>query len=381
MTNLNDYLNQQLALTAQKQQQRHLPEVMAAASETLPYVVAADGQKLMNFSSNDYLGLARHPKLIAAAVEATQTYGAGSCASRLIGGHVEHVGALEQAIASYRGSEAALVFSSGYAANTGTISALMNQGDLVLADKLAHACLLDGAKLSSADLHRFRHNDVAHLAKLLELKRSEYANCLIVTESIFSMDGDLAPIDELVALAKQYDCWVMVDDAHGAGFSSALLAPVIAYENGLVSGTLSKAIGALGGYVAGSEALKSFLVGHARSFMFSTALPPGVIAAALAGFEVIGQEPQRASLALEHAQHFTKTMGLPAAQSPIVPYIIGDNEATMHATQHLAKHGIYTHAIRPPTVPPGTARLRLTFTAGHTQEYVDHLLAALRRIQ
>ena len=378
MTNLNDYLQQRLSLAESKHQLRSLP-TPTAASEAGPYVWL-DGQKLVNFSSNDYLGLSHHPDVIQAANKATETYGTGARSSRLIGGHCPQINALETALADYRHTEAALVFSSGYAANIGTISALMNPNDLIIADKLSHACLLDGAKLSGASLQRFRHNDVEHLEKILLLQRQEFANCLIVTESIFSMDGDLAPIENIIKLAKHYNCWLMVDDAHGFGFSSELLKPVSTFENGIISGTLSKAAGALGGYVAGSQTLKDFLVNHARSFIFSTALPPATIAAALTAAELVSNQPTLADTAQSHATLFTQLMDLPPATSTIIPYMIGENDAAVEATKTLAKQGFYVQAIRPPTVPPGTARLRITVSAAHSEDDIRKLAESLKQL-
>lgn len=378
MTNLNDYLNAQLQLAASKQQLRSLPQPLALAGEASP-CVELDGAALINFSSNDYLGLSRHPALIAAANQATEQYGTGARSSRLIGGHSPDVAQLESALAGYRSTQAALVFSSGYAANIGTISALLNTNDLVIADRLSHACLLDGARLSGASVQRFRHNDVEHLEKLLLVQRDEFANCLIVTESIFSMDGDIAPIEHLIKLAKHYHCWLLVDDAHGFGFSSELLKPVAKFEDGIITGTLSKAAGALGGYAAGSQTLKDFLVNHARSFIFSTGLPPATIATALAAVQLVNSQPELAKQALENARYFAELMGLPEATSTIVPYIIGENQAATNLTKKLAKQGFYLQAIRPPTVPPGTARLRITFSATHQRSDIQHLAELLKR--
>lgn len=409
MANLNDYLQSKLSLADAKGQLRALPMVAAGGADSAgPMVISPDGRRLINFSSNDYLALSVHPEVIKCAVDATNMYGTGARSSRLIGGHSPDVAALEAALAKYRSAQAALVFSSGYAANTGVISALMDANDLILTDKLAHACLLDGARLSGANVHRFAHNNVEHLEKLLVLQRDAHANCLIITESIFSMDGDVAPIDDLVTLAKHYKCWLMVDDAHGFGFSNALLAPVAEFDNGMVSGTLSKAAGTLGGYVAGSQVLVDYLVNHARSFMFSTGLPPGTVAAALKALEIVSESPELDNLAdlandgamanlanlanvannvaklsilaetaLTRARLFTELMELPPAQSPIVPYIIGDNEAALKCAAMLCDAGFYVQAIRPPTVPPGSARLRITFSAVHSEDDVRRLAACL----
>lgn len=380
MAKLNEYLNQKLDLATSKGQRRSLPQMHAVPGKPL-HVVTPEGTELLSFSSNDYLGLSTHPVVVQAAQTAAEAYGTSARSSRLIAGHTPQIGALEAVLANYRRTQSALVFSSGYSANIGTISALMDQNDLILADKLSHACLLDGARLSGASLQRFAHNNVEHLEKLLVMQRDGFTNCLIITESIFSMDGDIAPIENLIKLAVRYNCWLMVDDAHGFGFSKELLAPLAAFEGGVISGTLSKAAGALGGYVAGSQALTQYLTNYARSFIFSTGLPPATIAAAHKSLQLMQSSTELAQAALANAQLFTELMYLPTATSTIVPYVVDENEKAIALSEKLKEAGFYVQAIRPPTVPPGSARLRFTFSALHRKEDIEKLVQALASLR
>lgn len=324
---------------------------------------------MISFASNDYLGLSTHPEVVAALAQES----AGAGASRLVAGNHAHYAPLEAQLAAMKGQEAALVFGSGYLANLGAITALMGEGDLILADKLAHACIIDGAQLSGATLKRFRHNDVAHAQQLLEAHRGQHRNLLLVTEQVFSMDGDRAPLPELAALAKDHAGWLMVDDAHGL-----FERPPVAAD--LWMGTLSKAAGSYGGYVAAPRATIDYLASAARSFIFSTGLPPSICAAATAALGVIAREPERAARALAHARRVTDALELPEAQSAIVPVILGSSEAALAASAALHAQGMLVPAIRPPTVPPNTARLRLTFTAAHTDDEVAQLIAGLRGV-
>lgn len=352
-----------------------LPEFCATRLQVLEArharrVLRAPSQGLISFASNDYLGLSDHPEVLAAQAAVVST---GAGASRLVTGNHAHYAPLEAQLATMKGTKAALVFGSGYLANLGSIAALMGPRDLILADKLAHACILDGAQLSGATLKRFRHNDVAHAQALLDAHRGAYERTLIVTEHIFSMDGDKAPLAALKKLAILYDCWLMVDDAHGV-----FEHPPI--EADLWMGTLSKAVGAYGGYVAAKREVVDYLATSARSFIFSTGLPPATCAAALAALNIIAREPARRVRPLVLAQRVTKALGLPDAQSAIVPVLLGSSEAALEASAVLQEKGLLAVAIRPPTVPPNTARLRLTFTAAHTDAEVDVLIAALKHI-
>lgn len=339
-------------------------------------IIRRGEQELVSFSSNDYLGLSQHPEAVAAANLATSSYGTGAGASRLVTGNHPLYRQLETALAKWKGEEAACVFGSGYLTNLGVIGALMGKEDIILADKLSHACLLDGALLSGATVRRFVHNDVDSCRKLLKEKRNNYGNCLLVTEAVFSMDGDLAPLAALAALAAEYDAWLLVDEAHALFGSRDWTAEG---RSVIRTGTLSKALGSYGGYVCGSQALIAYLQTAARSLIYSTALPPGVLAAALAALAVEEREPQRAKKALENAQCFTRLMGLPPAQSAIVPLVIGEESRAMHLSAALQRSGYLVAAIRPPTVPPGTARLRFTFSASHTQSQLHGLVEALKK--
>ncbi len=340
----------------------------------VPTQVRRDQVPLISFACNDYLGLRAHPAVVAAGQEALATQGAGAGASRLVTGNHPFYAPLEATLARLKGAEAALVFGSGYLANLGIIPALMGKGDVIFADKLVHACILDAAQLSGARLIRFAHNDTAHLAAQLKAHRTQFAQALIVTDHVFSMDGDVAPLADIAALAAAYDAWTMADDAHGLGIVPAA-APMDIWM-----GTLSKAVGSYGGYVVGSQALVDFLVTRARSLVFSTGLPPSVCASAHAALGVMEAEPWRGARALAFAQHVTEALGLPRAQSAIVPILLGTPERALAAAAQLQEAGLLAVAIRPPTVPPGTARLRLAFSADHTDAQVEALIAALRGV-
>ncbi len=327
---------------------------------------------LISFTSNDYLGLAQHPEVIAASVQAAEAYGAGASASRVLTGTHPPYPALENALAEHKGTQAACVFGSGYLANIGTIPALVGREDLIIADKLVHACIVDAMRLSGAKCYRFKHNDAADCARLLKTYRQQYRHCLVITETVFSMDGDVASLQELQTSCKEHDAWLMTDDAHG----------IQTCENpaDIQMGTLSKAFASYGGYVCGSKTLIQHLHNTARSFLFSTGLPPAVVAAATKAVEIARAEPERAENALAHAQKFTDALALPRAQSPIVPLIMGEEAAALVAAEALQARGFLVMAIRPPTVPEGSSRLRFVFTAAHEQAQVDGLIKAVKEI-
>ena len=350
MVSLDVFAREKLARTREQSQLRHLQEVPSAA---------------LNFCSNDYLGLAGDARLKAASIEATERYGVGAGASRLVTGNHPLYRQCEQQIASLKGTKSALVFGAGYLANLGTIPALVGEGDLIVADELSHACMLSGAKLSGAHVALFRHNDVNQAEDVLSNLRDRAKNCLLLTEGVFSMDGDLAPLADLSLLGRRFDAWLMTDDAHGLGVVGGGKGSAFAMgvKPDLQMGTLSKAVGAYGGYVAGDEAVISYLVNRARSFVYSTGLPPGVVAAASAGLDIISREPETCALPVKNATVFCEHVGLPAPQSAIVPLIVGDSERALQAATLLLEAGYLVKAIRPPTVPDGTARLRFTFTA------------------
>jgi 8-amino-7-oxononanoate synthase len=340
-----------------------------------------DGRRLLSFSCNDYLNLSGHPAIIKAAVEAAERHGVGAGASRLVTGNHPLYEALESRLAKLKGTDAACVFGSGYLANTGIIPALVGPGDLLLVDELSHACINGGATLSGAAVHRYRHSDVADAKALLEVHRADHAHALIATDGVFSMDGDLAPLSELSELAQQYDAWLLADDAHGLGVVGGGRGSVFA--NGpadvpLQMGTLSKAVGAYGGYLCASQSVIDLMRTRARSFIYSTGLPPPVVAAAIAALDLIATEPDYVARPLQKARLFARGLNLPEAQSAIVPVIIGDADATLAASRMLEDEGFLVVPIRPPTVPAGTARLRFAFTAQHPDAEIERLAGIVR---
>ncbi len=336
--------------------------------------VTRDGRRLLSFSCNDYLGLSCHPAVKAAATAAIERYGVGAGASRLVTGNHPLYAGLEARLAAMKGTADACVFGSGYLANIGTIGALVAAGDLIVIDELAHACLNAGATLAGATILRFRHNDADHAAMLLAEHRPRSRHALVVTETVFSMDGDRAPLERLSGLCERHDAWLMSDDAHGFGLAEHSTAAVP-----LQMGTLSKAIGGYGGYLCASAPVIALMKTRARSFIYSTALPPACVAAASAALDIIAADPALGAAPLRKARLFTRLCGLPEAVSPIVPLVLGDPEAALAASAHLAEAGFLVAAIRPPTVPPGTARLRFTFSALHEDAAIAQLADVLHR--
>jgi 8-amino-7-oxononanoate synthase len=332
--------------------------------------VRRGGRTLVSFSCNDYLGLATDPRVKAAAIRAVETYGTGAAGSRLVTGNHPLLDALEAELARVKGKPAALVFGSGYLANIGITPALAGAGDVVILDQLSHACMWAGARLSGARVLAFRHNDLEDLSGLLARERGA-GRALILTERVFSMDGDRAPVAELLALAQAHDAWLLADDAHGLGvIEDDASAP-------LEMGTLSKSLGSYGGYLCASEPVVDLLRSRARSFVYTTGLPPASAAAALEALRILQAEPERRRRPLALAQRFTTHLGLPAAESAIVPVIIGEAAAALALSTALEAKGFLVAAIRPPTVAAGTARLRVAFSAAHTEAEVDSLAEIL----
>jgi 8-amino-7-oxononanoate synthase len=356
---------------------------MPASSDRLPgnRIRSGDGT-LVSFSCNDYLGLASDPQTIAASIAATERFGAGAGASRLITGSHSLYADLETSLAELKAAEAALVFGSGYLANLGIIPVLAGKADLILIDELSHSCMLAGAQLSGASTVTFTHNDADEVGRLLEAERSAHRHCLILTEGVFSMEGDLAPLPALAALAERWDAWLMTDDAHGLGVVGQGRGSTFAHgaevDVPLQMGTLSKAAGSYGGYLCASRSVCELVRNRARSFVFSTGLPPGAVAAATAALAVIRDDRERVARPLALAQRFTDALGLPPAQSAIVPLVVGATSEALAASATLRQAGFLVAAIRPPTVPTGTARLRFTFSATHSDEDVESLIAAAR---
>jgi len=361
---------------------RNLRRSLAATAREDGIWVERNGRRLLSFSCNDYLNLSQHPRVKQAAKEAIDRYGAGSGASRLVTGNHPLYAALEARLAKIKQTEDAVVFGSGYLANTGIIPVLIGRDGLVLLDELSHACIYAGARLSRGRVLTFRHNDVAHARDLLAAHRAEHDRALIVTDGVFSMDGDLAPLQALHDLANEHDAWLMSDDAHGLGVvgggRGSAWAAGVHVPVPLQMGTLSKAVGAYGGYLCASGRVIELMRNRARTLIYSTGLPPSVVAAAIAALDLIESDPHYAALPLRKARAFTRLAGLPDAQSPIVPVVIGDEEGALAASRLLEAEGFLAVAIRPPTVPAGTARLRLTFTALHPDEAIARLAGLVR---
>lgn len=348
-------------------------------------LAGTEGPTLFDFSSNDYLALSEHPLLIAAATEALQRYGTGAGAARLMSGNFPVHQELEAAVASLKGQEAALLFGSGYAANVGIIAALMGRDDVIFTDRLNHASIYDGCRLAGARIARFRHNDLDHLEQMLREHGVGGKNKkLIVVESVYSMDGDRAPLQELVRLKERYGCLLMVDEAHATGVfgkngGGVIEEAGVARGVDLAMGTFGKALGSYGAYVAASRQMIDFLVNRARSFVFSTALPPSVAAASLAAVQLVQREPGLRQELHDRVVLFKECLrqdGLAADLGPsqIIPIQIGTSDAAVAAAQRLRAHGLFVPAVRPPTVPEGTARLRFSITRHHGE--ADLRLAA-----
>ena len=355
-----------------------------------PGAVVQQGTEYVDFSSNDYLGLSNHPKLIKAAKQALESHGVGTGASRLTSGDLRLHHDLEDEIASFKGKESALVFNSGYQANCGVIPALVGRRDVVFADRLCHASQLDGIAISTARLIRFRHNDIEHLRDLLERERSGFERALIVTESVFSMDGDLAPLGALVELKDRHDCLLMVDEAHAIGVFGRQGRGLVDSEGlsehvDLVMGTFSKALGGFGAYVAASQCVTDYLVNSARSFIYSTSLPAAVIAANLAAIGVCKSEPQRGAILLERAEKFRRAVAdagwRVGGASQIVPVIVGESSEAVRYAGRLLDLKLRVVPIRPPTVPEGTARLRFSLCYAHDEADLNRAAEALRGLR
>src|SRR6266849_3282974 len=354
-----------------------------------------DHRQVVNLSSNNYLGLTTHPKLREAALEATRKYGVGSGAVRTIAGTMKVHMELEEKIAQFKNVEACVVFQSGFAANAGTVSAVLGKDDFIISDALNHASIIDGARLSRAKILVFRHKDIAHAEEQLASVRSEPGKKLLISDGVFSMDGDIGPLPSLCDLAEKYGAIMMVDDAHASGVLGRNGRGTIDHfkMHGRVDiqvGTLSKAIGALGGYVCGSHDLIDFLYHRARPFLFSTSHPPSVAATCIAAFDVLENEPERMEKLWENTRFWKKELGLlgfdiggratPPSETPITPIIIGDGKLTMDFSRELFKEGVMGTGIAFPTVPEGKARIRTIVTATHTEEELRQALEVLKRV-
>jgi len=358
-------------------------------------VCTFDGRKVINLASNNYLGLTTHPRLREAALEATRKYGVGSGAVRTIAGTMKIHMELEEKIARFKNVEACVVFQSGFAANAGTVSAVLGKDDFIISDQLNHASIIDGARLSKAKILVFRHKDIGHAEEQLASVKHQPGRKLLISDGVFSMDGDIGPLPQLCDLAERYGAIMMVDDAHASGVLGRNGRGTIDHFNvhgrvDLQVGTLSKAVGALGGYVCGSRDLIDFLYHRARPFLFSTSHPPSVAATCIAAFEVLENEPERIEKLWENTRFWKKELGLlgfdiggrttPASETPITPIIIGDSKLTMDFSRELFQECVLGTGITFPTVPEGKARIRTIMTATHKKAELDQALEVLKKV-
>lgn len=379
-TRLRQVLNQR-----QAQHLYRRPRITESPQQPLTQI---NGKPMLAFCSNDYLGLANHPTVIQAFQQAANQYGVGSGAAHLVNGHSRLHQQLEEALAEFTQRERALLFSTGYMANLGLMNALAERHDTVYQDRLNHASLLDAALLSGAKLVRYPHNDVHQLAKRLDVVAN--GQKLIATDGVFSMDGDLAPVKDLAVLAKQHEAWLMVDDAHGFGIlgktgAGLLEAEQLSQEDAILMGTLGKALGTAGAFVASSTELIEYLIQTARPYIYTTAQPPAIAAASLASLKLVQTETWRREYLKHLIQMFrtgAKQLGLALMPSDtaIQPILIGDNAKALAISQQLEQSGVLITAIRPPTVPQNTARLRITLSAAHTPQQVEFLLDLLQKV-
>ena len=385
MTHHYDWLDTECAVLEQAGLRRHLRTVMSAPTGT----INLDGHDVVLLGSNNYLGLSTHPQVITAAIEATRTFGTGASGSRLISGNSELYRALETNLAKTKNTEAALVFSSGYAANTSIIPVLAGEGDLILSDALNHASIIDGCRLSRATTKVYRHCDMEHLETLLS-ESAAFRRRLIVTDGVFSMDGDIAPLPDIYEVATRYDTMLLVDDAHGFGVLGRDGRGTVLHfgleEKGIIQmGTLSKAIGALGGYIAGSRSLIELLINKARGFIFTTGLPPATLAAANAAVDVMRSSPQLRQSLFSHAKCLKTALTdlgytLLPSETQILPVVLGSPQRATSTADALLVEGVFAPAIRPPAVPPDTSRLRLTVMATHTEAEIQQTICAFATV-
>jgi 8-amino-7-oxononanoate synthase len=342
------------------------------------------GRQLVSFCCNDYLGLSQHPRVIEAAIQATREFGAGAGASRFVTGDHPLYAELEHALARFKDYDAAVVFGSGYLTNLGVIPCLAGPDDLIVLDELNHACLFAGTRHSRAAVATFPHADLDSCAAVLDQQRERHPRALIISDGVFSMDGDRADVTGLAALAERYDAWLLIDDAHGFGVLNegrgSTAIPEHQRRVPLNMGTLSKALGSYGGYLCASATVIDLIRNRARSLIYTTGLPPGTVAAATTALSIIASDPDRVALPLQRATQFCGLLGLPAPASCIVPLVVGPAAQTLALSAALEQRGFLVTAIRPPTVPENTARLRFTFTAMHEEQQVQQLAEAVSEL-
>ncbi len=384
--NYHDWMQTEYAELEEAGLVRHLRTVMSPPTD----VITLDGNYVVNLGSNNYLGLSMHHRVISAAASAAMVYGAGASGSRLLSGNIEHYTTLETNLAKTKGTEAALVFSSGYAANTSIIPVLVGEGDLILSDALNHASIIDGCRLSRATKKVYRHCDVEHLKTLLA-EPAGFRRRLIVTDGVFSMDGDIAPLPEIYEAALNYNAMLLIDDAHGFGVLGKDGSGTVSHfglegQNIIQMGTLSKAIGGLGGYVAGSRVLIDLLINRARGFIFTTGLPPATLAAADAALNVMRTSRNLRRQLLKHAETMKAALTnlgytLLPSQTQILPVILGEPQRATDVAEALLAADVFAPAIRPPAVPAGTSRLRVTVMATHTDSDIEHAIGGFENVR
>jgi len=379
-TSLDNFAEQKLASI----EQNGLRRVLDTTSRGLAGAAFRREKRLISFCCNDYLGLSQHPKVRKAAADAIMTFGAGAGASRLVTGNHPLYATLEKSLSEIKRSDSAVVFGSGYLANLGVIPVFAGPEDLCLTDELAHASMHAGLRASCSKIEYFLHNDLEDCRQKLMEKRASYKKCLILTEGVFSMDGDRAPLQGLCDLAEEFEAWLFVDDAHGLGVlgdgAGSVAAAGLQKRVHLQMGTLSKSVGSYGGFLSGSAPVIDLLVNRARSLIYETGLPPAAVAASIAALDIIRTDNNLVSRPLRLARGFAESLGLPEAQSAIVPLILGSPESALQASLDLQQEGFLVTAIRPPTVPKGTARLRFTFCANHFEEDVSRLIETIKRL-
>lgn len=377
-----------LTVELERRRSQHLYRKRRLVEDSAGVELLADGKKLVNFCSNDYLGLAQDPRLQEAFIEGAKEYGVGAGAAHLVTGHTAIHHQLEEALADFTGRPRALLFSTGYMANLGVVSALMGRSDTLFEDRLNHASLIDAGLMSRAGFKRYPHLDVTSLAEMMVSAKGQK---LVISDGVFSMDGDVAPVIELAELCRANAAWLMIDDAHGIGVLGEHGGGLMEHAGmGLddvpvLMGTLGKALGTFGAFVAGSEALIETLIQDARTYIYTTAPPPAVAAATLASLDIIkseGWRRHRLVQLIKTFKHEVSSMGLELMPSdtPIQPVLAGSAEQALHWSQYLEEQGVLVTAIRPPTVPDGTARLRITFSTAHQDEHLDKLLSALSKL-
>lgn len=381
-----EYLKESIQELKDQGVYRKLP-VLEGANEA---EVIINGKKVINLSSNNYLGLANHPRMKNAAIKAVEKYGVGSGAVRTIVGNMDIHEALEAKLAEFKREEAVMMFQSGFNCNAGTIQAVTNAGDLIISDELNHASIIDGVRLSRADKAVFKHSDMADLERVLKERRENYKNCLIITDGVFSMDGDLAKLPEIVELAEKYNCMTYVDDAHGSGVLGESGRGTVDHFHlhgriDFIIGTLSKAIGVIGGYVAGKETIKEWLSHRGRPLLFSTSLPPAAVCAIHEAVDMLMESTEYTDRLWSNARYFKAKMGelgfnLGHSETPITPVIIGDEALSMQFSRNLFENGVFVSPIIFPTVAKGTGRVRCMVTAGHTEEQLDRAVKVFEKV-